>query len=989
MSFKFHQLGLTKICRVCTNRVKTSTRKPTVCKEFVKEIYNVFDVCTWADTPDQHPHHLCELCARKVRHQRAGTRDYGFKITSLTQRIQKDWQKHPRTGSCDVCELLQKQSQGGPKPSSTKPKRGQPVKVNAQQIILPYDCSSENIFCFLQMPTATFHQQVSASIEIIGHIEQSLFTCAICLCILSRPCVQTPCQHNYCAVCLSAYFTHHKLTELKCPICMKLVNFNKVTASPRVLCVQLDSLDVACNKCSQIGNIHKVVGHKCEVTVDVRPRVTIVKHSKVIESQAKSTTTFSTRVTDAARLLKSLANDHQQGNPIPHEIEQAADKWTWIKLNEHKEHKAYLHTGGRPALVQKVTKTTELESAAKSASDTGQSTMSANQALAMMRDCHLAWDQLRKLKRYIPKGFTISSERKMRKQQDIFIKDNLCGEMIKLVFPSTKADGINGFETKETPFVYINNLPSLILDYLDRLDSAGLLVWHDGVIPKDEVWLKIGGDKGGTSFMMNFQIVNVSHPNSLSNTIVFIVFEGSDSLVNLQCTLPKLMRQIADLATVKWRDKSFRLLCFGDYELLNKTYGLCGCNARYCCIYCKASKEMMQKPLAERGLSPARSLNDIKDNHQHFLKSGAKRSQAKDISFSVVSEPLIPIEVDHVILPSLHISLGVFKKLFDLFESDCHRLDEHLFKLRAQVEDEDEDEDEDEHRDTNFDVQIATSVKQRNHIAEQLTKKKSRLEELEDDLPLYVFQHTEQQDVDAEFRQMATETYQLRVDVHGLEIEMNRADLAYGTGPVVSSLDKVLSRFHVQRQAYHGKSFVGNHVHRCCTVEVIEALTAAPMKVMLENMTDDVPLAAHERLLMESANIKKKYSDIFLKFADVHHGINHARAISPQELNQIDICIKEFLNSFRASFPSSNISPKLHLLEDHAVEQLRKFRVGFGLLNEQGGELIHTDFNRTGRVVHGMRDPLQRLMAVMRRHLVGTTPEVQTNIAKTSRKHEC
>ena len=78
-------------------------------------------------------------------------------------------------------------------------------------------------------------------------------------------------------------------------------------------------------------------------------------------------------------------------------------------------------------------------------------------------------------------------------------------------------------------------------------------MWHDGVIPKDEVWLKIGGDKGGTSFKMNFQIVNVSHPNSLSNTIVFIVFEGSDSLVNLQCTLPKLMRQIADLATVKWR----------------------------------------------------------------------------------------------------------------------------------------------------------------------------------------------------------------------------------------------------------------------------------------------------------------------------------------------------------------------------------------------------------------------------------------------------
>ena len=53
------------------------------------------------------------------------------------------------------------------------------------------------------------------------------------------------------------------------------------------------------------------------------------------------------KVTAAARLLKSLANEHQQGNPIPVEIEQATDKWTWIKLQEHKEHKAYLHTGGR------------------------------------------------------------------------------------------------------------------------------------------------------------------------------------------------------------------------------------------------------------------------------------------------------------------------------------------------------------------------------------------------------------------------------------------------------------------------------------------------------------------------------------------------------------------------------------------------------------------------------------------------------------------
>ena len=34
-------------------------------------------------------------------------------------------------------------------------------------------------------------------------------------------------------------------------------------------------------------------------------------------------------------------------------------------------------------------------------------------------------------------------------------------------------------------------------------------------------------------------------------------------------------------------------------------------------------------------------------------------------------------------------------------------------------------------------------------------------------------------------------------------------------GPIVSGLDKALSTFCVERQAYYSGTFVGNHVHRC------------------------------------------------------------------------------------------------------------------------------------------------------------------------------
>ena len=51
----------------------------------------------------------------------------------------------------------------------------------------------------------------------------------------------------------------------------------------------------------------------------------------------------------------------------------------------------------------------------------------------------------------------------------------------------------------------------------------GLLYWHDGRIPSDEVWLKIGGDKGGGMFKMAVQIVNVRNPNAPKNTCVFSI----------------------------------------------------------------------------------------------------------------------------------------------------------------------------------------------------------------------------------------------------------------------------------------------------------------------------------------------------------------------------------------------------------------------------------------------------------------------------------
>ena len=40
-------------------------------------------------------------------------------------------------------------------------------------------------------------------------------------------------------------------------------------------------------------------------------------------------------------------------------------------------------------------------------------------------------------------------------------------------------------------------------------------------------------------------------------------------------------------------------------------------------------------------------------------------------------------------------------------------------------------------------------------------------------------------------------------------------------GPLSVHLDEVLKKMNVKRQAYHGKSLIGNHVHTCCKVTQI------------------------------------------------------------------------------------------------------------------------------------------------------------------------
>ncbi|XP_038050937.1 uncharacterized protein LOC119724100 [Patiria miniata] len=287
----------------------------------------------------------------------------------------------------------------------------------------------------------------------------------------------------------------------------------------------------------------------------------------------------------------------------------------------------------------------------------------------------------------------------------------------------------------------------------------------------------------------------------------------------------------------------------------------------------------MQKPLCEREPSFRRSLQSICEQHQLFVNDGQRRNRAKDVSYSVVSTPMLHVEIHNVIVPTLHISLGVYKRLYDLFEMECHRLDVEVLKQRAIGRSLD---DEDDSLATDFDKKVEDELSRQRRVEKDLQEKRNNLEELEEEVPLPLLNDLH----NSTGNEMVNKVQMLRADIAEMEQSDGKAELEFGTGPITSSLDDVLQKHKVNRQAYHGKSFVGNHVNKCCQIPVIEDLTAQPRRMTDRLHLDGLTIAASERIKRKAAEIGKSFHEVFLSFADVHHAINHANPISHSDMER-------------------------------------------------------------------------------------------------------
>ena len=97
------------------------------------------------------------------------------------------------------------------------------------------------------------------------------------------------------------------------------------------------------------------------------------------------------------------------------------------------------------------------------------------------------------------------------------------------------------------------------------------------------------------------------------------------------------------------------------------------------------------------------------------------------------------------------------------------------------------------------------------------------------------------------------------------------------------------------------------------------------------------------------------------------------------DLQDVKLAICSYLVYFREKFPGK-FTPKQHILEDHLVPFIQKWKIPIVLMGETGIEACHKDFNKLNRTMCNISNNLQRVTCVMKEYMVSIHPKVRKHI---------
>ena len=143
-------------------------------------------------------------------------------------------------------------------------------------------------------------------------------------------------------------------------------------------------------------------------------------------------------------------------------------------------------------------------------------------------------------------------------------------------------------------------------------------------------------------------------------------------------------------------------------------------------------------------------------------------------------------------------------------------------------------------------------------------------------------------------------------------------------------------------------------------------------------------------LVGEARQVGQRYARLMASYATCTAVFSSCKALDDLTIDQLQQDINVFLLQCRQEIVArglGHVTPKLHLLELHTIPLIRKFRVGLGLLAEQGAESLHSSLNTLDALCKNIPGDLARVKTVAEQHLLTTTKEAVT-LRPQSRKRK-
>ena len=365
--------------------------------------------------------------------------------------------------------------------------------------------------------------------------------------------------------------------------------------------------------------------------------------------------------------------------------------------------------------------------------------------------------------------------------------------------------------------------------------------------------------------------------------------------------------QIEALRKMQWRGKAVRVFVCGDYEFKTKLFGLSGAQGLHPCLWCDISKTEMQQDPSDIPSPRLRTLSGLKEDNDRFQAEGGDKTKAKLFN-NAIERPIWDIELEQVVIPWLHILLGVVKKHIVAMEKECHQLDMEIAgKLKE-----------------NVDLKTKTTTE----LYRCYVRACKNLEKAEQKLSKYKIRKDKQKKASQ------------KIIVSKLKDKVKKLD--YRKGPICTYLAELKKKHNVREEGQHGGSYNGNSCNKFMEPNVFSEICSG-IVVKAEELT-------HCNELRNKANeMKKRFIKLNQRFHFVHKLVGHAKPIQENEIMGIQHAIQSYMDYLRLAFPKESIVPKQHMIEYHCIDWIRRWGFGMGFHGEQGGESLHSAVNKLHR----------------------------------------